>query len=353
MIKKGIQRLVKRKNLTSEETAQIMKEIMSGETTPAQISAFLTALRMKGETIREVTSLIQVMRQFATKIKPKVTSRILDIVGTGGDKIKTVNVSTTAAIVSAGAGATVAKHGNRSFTSKCGAADILERFGVNITADPSLIEKSIETVGIGFLFAPIYHPAMKHVVAPRREIGVRTVFNILGPLTNPAGADAMLVGVYDPALVEPVANVLAKLGLKEALVVHGLDGLDEISTIGKTSAAWMKGNEVKITQFLPNDFGVEKAKPEMLIGNNVEENAKIIFRMLNGHLKENNRLKELVMVNAAAGIAVAGLADNLLEGMSLAKKSIVSGDAYGKLQSMVNASEGDKSKLEELESRFC
>ena len=353
MIREGIQRLVDRKNLTSEETTQIMKEIMSGETTPAQISAFLTALRMKGETIGEVTSLIQVMIQFAIKIKPKVTGRVLDIVGTGGDKIKTVNVSTTASIVAAGAGATVAKHGNRSFTSKCGAADILERFGVNITAEPSLIKKSIETIGIGFLFAPVYHPAMKHVVAPRREIGLRTVFNILGPLTNPAGADSLLVGVYDPVLVEPVANVLANLGLKEALIVHGLDGLDEVSNIGKTSAAWMKEGEVKTTQFLPSDFGVEQAKPEDLIGNNVDENAKFIFKMLNGHLKENDRLKELILVNAAAGITVAGLAENLSEGMSLAKESIKSGAAYTKLQSMVNASEGDKSKLKEFESKFC
>ena len=353
MIKEGIQRLVDRKNLTSEETAQIMKEIMSGEATSAQISAFLTALRMKVETIGEVTSLIQVMKQFAIKIKPNVTGRILDIVGTGGDKIKTVNVSTTAAIVAAGAGATVAKHGNRSFTSKCGSADILERFGVNISAKPSLVKKSIETIGIGFLFAPVYHPAMKYVVAPRREIGVRTVFNILGPLTNPAEADALLVGVYDLHLVKPVANVLAKLGLIEALVVHGLDGLDEISTIGKTSAAWMKQGKVKTTQFLPNDFGVKQAKLEELIGNNVDENAKIIFRMLNGHIKENDSLKELVLVNAAAGMVVAGLAGNLIEGMSLARKSIVSGDAYGKLQSMVNASDGDKSKLKELESRFC
>lgn len=353
MIKEGIKQLVERKNLTSKASEQIMKEIMSGEATPSQISAFLTALRMKGETIEEIVSLIQVMRQFSIKIKPKVSSRILDIVGTGGDKIKTVNVSTTAAIIAAGAGATVAKHGNRSFTSKCGSADILERFGVNITPKPSVIIKSIETVGIGFLFAPIYHPAMKNVVVPRREIGVRTVFNILGPLTNPAGADAQLVGVYDPSLVKPVANVLAKLGLQEALVVHGVDGLDEISTIGNTSAAWLKEGEVKTMQFEPSDFGVQKAKPEDLIGNSVDKNAESIFKILNNHPKENTRCKDLVLVNAAASIVVGGLASNIMEGMTLARESIESGAAYNKLKSMVNVSEGDKSKLEELETKFC
>ena len=353
MIREGIQRLVERKNLTHQESEQIMEEIMSGEATPAQISAFLIALRMKGETIEEIISLIKVMKQFATRLNPNVKTRILDIVGTGGDRIKTVNVSTTAALIAAGAGATVAKHGNRSFTSKCGAADVLERFGVNIISEPSLTKKSIETIGIGFLFSPIYHPAMKYVITPRREIGVRTVFNILGPLTNPAGADAQLVGVYDLALVEPVANVLAKLGLKEALIVYGLDGLDEISTVGKTSAAWLKGGEVKMMQFQPSDFGVEQAKPEELIGNNVDENAESIFKILNNHPEGNARCKDLVMVNAAAGIVVGGLADNISEGLTLAKESIESGAAYGKLKSMVNASDGDKSKLEELESRFC
>lgn len=352
MIKEGIQRLVERKNLTSEDSEQIMKEIMSGEATPAQISAFLIALRMKGETIEEIVSLILVMKQFATKIKPKVSSRILDIVGTGGDKIKTINVSTTAALVAAGAGVTVAKHGNRSFTSKCGAADILERFGVNITAEPNLIKKSIETVGIGFLFAPIYHPSMKHVVALRREIGVRTVFNILGPLTNPAGVDAQLVGVYDSSLVEPIANVLTKLGLTEALVVHGVDGLDEISTIGTTSVAWLKEGEVKMNEFEPSDFGIEKAKPEELIGNNIDGNAESIFKILNSHSDGNARCRDLVLVNAAAGIVVGGFTSSIMEGMSLARESIESGAAYEKLKAMVKISEGDKSKLEDIESRF-
>ncbi len=352
MIKEGISRLVERRNLTPQESEQIMKEIMSGEASSAQISAFLTALRMKGETIEEVASFIRVMRQFATQIKPKVKNRILDIVGTGGDRIKTINVSTTAALIAAGAGATVAKHGNRSFTSRCGAADILERLGVNLTSDPSLIEKSIETVGIGFLFAPRYHQAMKHVVGPRKEIGIRTVFNILGPLTNPAGADAQLVGVYDQALVEPVANVLAKLELKEALVVHGVDGLDEISTIGLTFAAWMKNGKVSTIYFKPSDFGVEKASAEELQGSGVDENAERVFKILSGHPDGDGKYKDLVLVNAAAGIVVGGLAESIREGMGIARESVQSGAAYSKLKSMVKASDGDISKLEELESRF-
>ncbi len=352
MIKEGITRLVERRNLTPQESEQIMREIMSGEATPNQISAFLTALRMKGETTEEVASLIRVMRRFATRLNPQVKNRILDIVGTGGDRIKTINVSTTASLIAAGAGATVAKHGNRSFTSKCGAADILERLGVNLDAEPHLIEKSIETVGIGFLFAPRFHQAMKHVVGPRREIGIRTVFNILGPLTNPAGADAQLVGVYDEALVEPVANVLAELNLREALVVHGVDGLDEISTVGLTSAAWMKNGKVSLMQFVPRDFGVEKATAEELLGGGVDENAECVFKILSGHPEGNAECRDMVLVNAAAGIVVAGLADGFNEGMSLARESVASGAAYGKLKSMVKACDGDISKLEELESRF-
>ncbi len=352
MIKEGISRLVERRNLTSEESEQIMKEIMSGEATPAQISAFLTALRMKGETIEEVASFIRVMRQFAQKLTPRVTGRILDIVGTGGDRLKTINVSTTAALVAAGAGATVAKHGNRSFTSRCGAADVLERLGVNLESDPRLIERSIETVGIGFLFAPRFHQAMKHVVGPRREIGIRTVFNILGPLTNPAGADAQLVGVYDEALVKPVAEVLAKLGLKEAIVVHGLDGLDEISTVGLTSAAWMRNGSVTIMQLKPSDFGVETAKPTDLLGGDVNENAECVFKILTNHPEVNSRCRDLVLVNAAAGIVTGGLADSFSEGMILARKSVESGAAYGKLKAMVKMCNGDVSKLEEFESRF-
>lgn len=352
MIKEGISKLVEGNDLTTQESAQIMKEIMSGETSDAQISAFLTALRMKGETVDEIVSLIRIMKQFAVKIQPNVNGRILDIVGTGGDKIKTVNTSTTAAIIAAGAGANVAKHGNRSFTSRCGSADVLERLGLNLNVDPEKIRISIENFGIGFLFAPKFHPSMKNVALPRKEIGIRTVFNILGPLTNPAGANSQVVGVYDGKLVLPVANVLMKLGLEEVLVVYGLDGLDEISTIGPTSAVWLKDGEITKHIFHPNDFGIEKGKIEEILGQGPDENAKSIFQILNNSNQENKGFKELAIVNAAAGIVLAGVADNLKEGVAIAHESIDSGSAYNKLKSLVKSSEGDISKLEEFESQL-
>jgi anthranilate phosphoribosyltransferase len=352
LIKEGISQLVEKRNLDSEEAEAIMKEIMSGAASPSQIAAFLTALRMKGETIDEITAFVQVMRQVAEQIHPKVNGRLLDIVGTGGDRVKTVNISTTAALVAAGAGIAVAKHGNRSFTSRCGAADILERLGLNLSSEPKVVERSIETVGVGFLFAPRFHRAMKYVGPTRGEIGIRTVFNILGPLTNPAGADAQLIGVYDPSLVKPLAEVTAKLGLKEALIVHGLDGLDEISTIGATSAAWMKNGTVRTMQLTPGDFGIETAKLEELVGNGVEENAESVYKILSGHSNANLRCRDMVLANAAAGIVVGGKADSLQDGMRLAEESIRSGAAYSKLKSMIKVYGGDLSKLEELETKF-
>jgi len=352
LIKEGISRLVRGNDLTPQESSQIMKEIMSGETSDAQISAFLIALRMKGETVDEIVSLIRIMKQFAVKIKPNVKGRILDIVGTGGDRIKTINTSTTAAIIASGAGATVAKHGNRSFTSRCGSADVLERLGLNLNSDPDKIRLSIEKFGIGFLFAPKFHPSMKNVARPRKEIGVRTVFNILGPLTNPAGANSQVVGVYDERLVEPVANVLMKLGLEEVLVVYGLDGLDEISTIGPTSTVWLKDGNMKKQIFHPKDFGIEKGKIEEILGQGPDENAKSIFKILNNHKQGNKRFKELAIVNAAAGIVLAGIADSMKEGVNIANESLENGSAYNKLKSLVKSSEGDISKLEEFESRL-
>ena len=353
MIKEGIQRVVDNENLSSEESELIMKEIMNGEATPSQISSFLTALRMKGETIEEIVSFVTVMRKFAKQIKPKVTGRLLDIVGTGGDKIKTINVSTPAALLAAGAGVSVAKHGNRSFTSKCGSADLLEKFGLNLESSPILVEKSIETIGIGFMFAPIFHQSMKHVIGTRREIGIRTVFNILGPLTNPAEVNSQLVGVYDESLVKPLAEVLARLGLKEGIVAHGQDGIDEISTIGLTSIAWMKNGKVNSMYLNPKDFGVDKARPEDILGGTPDENAESIFKILINHREANHNHRDLILVNAAAGIVVGGLADTFNEGMELANNSIRSGSAYNKLKSLISMSEGNVSKLENLEKQFA
>ena len=258
MIREGIQKLIEGTDLTYEESGAIMNEVMSGKATNSQTAAFLTALRMKGEAVDEIIAFASVMKSHCRLIHPKVQGRLVDIVGTGGDKIKTFNVSTAAAFVIAGAGIPVAKHGNRAVTSKSGSADVLEKLGLNLTLEPQAIEGIIEQVGVGFMFAPAFHPAMKYAAEPRKEIGIRTVFNILGPLTNPASASAQILGVYDAKLVEPMAYALQKLGCQEAIVVHGLDGLDEISTVGKTVIAHLKDGIVKVSEVSPADFGLKQ-----------------------------------------------------------------------------------------------
>ncbi len=253
MIRQGIAKIVDGKDLSKEEGEKIMNEIMEGNATSAQIAAFLTALRIKGESVDEITSLASVMRKFCYQIQPKVNDTLVDTCGTGGDKIKTFNISTAAALVAAGAGIPIAKHGNRSVTSRCGSADVLEALGFDLKMNPKMVEKSIEEIGIGFMFAPTFHPAMKYAIEPRREIRIRTIFNLLGPLTNPASAKAQLLGVYSDHLTEPLAHVLNNLGLEQAIVVHGLNGLDEISTIGQTKITNLKQGEI-ITSYLdPND----------------------------------------------------------------------------------------------------
>ena len=349
MIREGIQKLIEGTDLTYEESGVIMNEVMSGKATNSQTAAFLTALRMKGEAVDEIIAFASVMKSRCRLIHPKVQGRLVDIVGTGGDKIKTFNVSTAAAFVIAGAGIAVAKHGNRAVTSKSGSADVLEKLGLNLTLEPQAIEAIIEQVGVGFMFAPAFHPAMKYAAEPRKEIGIRTVFNILGPLTNPASAGAQILGVYDAKLVEPMAYALQKLGCQEAIVVHGLDGLDEISTVGKTVIAHLKDGIIKVSEVSPADFGLKQVHASDLQCGSAEESAETLFRILNG--KANGTAKaDIVLVNAAAGIIVGGKASDFKEAMALAKKSIQSGAAYSKLKSMIKASGGDLSKLEELES---
>ena len=257
-------RLVERENLSHEDSREVMKEIMSGDATSAQLAAFLTALRMKGETVEEISAFAETMRENCRRIHPRVTGRLLDTCGTGGDRVKTFNVSTATAFVIAGAGVAIAKHGNRSVTSHCGSADVLERLGLNLNTNREAVECAIERIGIGFMFAPAFHPAMKHAASSRKEIGIRTIFNVLGPLANPASANAQLLGVYDAKLVEPVAYVLRKLGCEEAMVVHGLDGLDEISTIGTSAMAWLREGEVATLEIVPSDFGVKQVTAEAL-----------------------------------------------------------------------------------------
>jgi len=353
VIREAIQKLIDGADLSFEESQSALEEIMSGEATNAQIAAFLTALRMRGETVEELTAFARLMRENCVRIHPNVSGRLLDTCGTGGDKIKTFNVSTTAAFVIAGADVKVAKHGNRSVTSKSGSADVLERLGVNIAVEPETVEKAIEQVGIGFMFAPAFHPAMKYAVAPRKEVGIRTAFNILGPLTNPASANAQLLGVYDPRLTERLAYVLKGLDCEEAMVVHGLDGLDEVSTLGKTVISHLIGGEVITTETVPRDFGIKQANIEALQGATSEENAEVLFKIINGTSTEDDARRDIVLVNAAAGLIVAGKAQNFAEGMDLGKKSIRSGAAYTKLKALVRVTCGDTSKLEGLEHKYA
>ena len=254
MIRENIQSLVDGESLSRKESQQTMREIMLGQATNSQIAAFLTALRMKGETVEELVAFAQVMRENCLQIHPKVKGRLVDTCGTGGDKMKTFNISTASAFVVAGAGVAIAKHGNRSVTSKSGSADVLEHLGLNLCMTPEVVKEAIEQVGIGFMFAPTFHPAMKYAVIPRKEVGIRTVFNLLGPLINPACANAQLLGVYDAKLVGPLANALNCLGCEEAMVVHGLSGLDEISTLGKTIISHLKNGEIRTFQIAPKNL---------------------------------------------------------------------------------------------------
>jgi anthranilate phosphoribosyltransferase len=350
MIREGIQKLIDGCSLTYEESSEIMNEVMSGKATSSQTAAFLTALRMKGEAVEELIAFASVMRKNCNQIHPHVNGRLVDTCGTGGDKVKTFNVSTAAAFVIAGAGIPVAKHGNRAVTSKSGSADVLEKLGLNLNIEPKAIESIIEKVGIGFMFAPLFHPAMKYAAEPRREIGIRTVFNILGPLTNPACAKAQLIGVYDQKLAVLLVYALDQLGCEEAMVVHGLDGLDEISTVGKTIIAHLKQGNIIKRETVPSDFGVKKAKISDL-QTSTEENAEILFKVLSGNLVGDAKA-DIVLVNSAAGIIIGEKAQDFREGMEVARKSIQSGAAHAKLRELIKASGGSLQRIEELEIKY-
>jgi anthranilate phosphoribosyltransferase len=352
VIRKAISKLVEGQDLYFNEAQESMSEIMTGIATDAQIGSFLTALRIKGETIDEIAALASVMRDYCRKIKPSVRGRLVDTCGTGGDRLDTFNISTTATFVTSGTGINIAKHGNRSVTSLSGSADVLQRLGVNLSIDPQEVKKSIENVGIGFMFAPAFHPAMKYAIGPRKELGIRTVFNILGPLTNPAGASAQLIGVYDADLTEPIVRSLERLGTEEAIVVHGLDGIDEISTLGPTKLSWLKNGEIKTIEVNPKDFGVKQAKPEEITGLNPDESAELIYKILNHFEGFKDPRTEIVLVNSAAGIIVGGKADEFTSAMDLAKESISNGTAYRKLRDLVKSSGGNMTKLEELEDKY-
>jgi anthranilate phosphoribosyltransferase len=347
-LKPVLGKLVDGLNLEFEEAKELMKLIMMGKATDAQIGCFLAALRMKGETVEEVAGFASAMRECCQRINPKVNGKLLDTCGTGGDEVNTFNISTLAAFVTAGAGIAIAKHGNRSVTSMCGSADVLEQLGLRLDLTPKDVERLIEKVGIGFMFAPIFHPAMKYAIGPRRELGIRSVFNILGPLTNPANASLQLLGVYSPELTEPMARALQKLGVEEAMVVHGMDGIDEISTIGETKVSWLREGDVKTTLFKPKDFGVNQTSIEKLRGYDSERGAEIAYKVLVGSAEQPQM--DVVLANSVAGIRIAGLSDGFNDGLDMARESIESGAAFEKLRQLVELSGGDLSRLEKYEN---
>ncbi|GAB4347096.1 MAG: anthranilate phosphoribosyltransferase [Candidatus Abyssubacteria bacterium] len=328
MLKESIRKLVERENLTVDEAAGAMEEIMSGRATPAQIAAFLVSMRIKGETVDEITGCATVMRDKVTRLNP--TRRpLIDTCGTGGDGARTFNISTTAAFVVAGAGVAVAKHGNRGVSSMSGSADVLEQLGVRIDNEPASVERSIDEIGIGFMFAPIYHGAMKYAIGPRREIGIRTIFNMLGPLTNPAFADTQLIGVYDCGIVEPLAQVLKRLGVRHAFVVCGFDGLDEVTTTAPSLIAETREGEVTLFEFDPSEVGVNRARPEDLAGADPPANARTLLEVLQG---QKGPRRDIVVLNAAFALVAAGQVNSISEGIEAASRSIDSGAAFDKLQ---------------------
>lgn len=326
IIKDAIAKIIKGVDLSEDEMVSVMNEVMTGGASPAQIGSFITALRMKGETVSEITGAARVMREKATKVE--AGSDVLDTCGTGGDESMTFNISTASAFVAAGAGLIVAKHGNRSVSSRSGSADVLRSLGVNIEAEVARVEECISEAGIGFLFAPMLHGAMKYAAPVRREIGIRSIFNILGPLTNPAGAKRQVLGVYDAALTDILAKVLFNLGSTHAFVVRGEDGLDEITLTKETRVTELKDGDIKTYHIKPEDFGFERCAPEALKGGDPEENARIITDVLEGR---KGPARDVVLLNSAAAITAGGKAGTLEEGIALAHGSIDSGSALEKL----------------------
>jgi len=330
-IRQAIDKLVNRIDLSEMETINVMNQIMTGEATPLQVAAFLTALRMKGETVDEITGAARVMREKAHRVNAGAKT-ILDTCGTGGDQKGTFNISTTSAFVLAGAGVNVAKHGNRSVSSESGSADVLGALGVKVDAPKERVEQCIARIGIGFLFAPLLHEAMKYAVQPRRDIGIRTIFNILGPLTNPAMATHQLIGIYSGELVIVIAHVLKNLGSARAMVVHGLEGLDEISLCGPTQVAELRDSQVKEYTVEPEQFGFKRCRLEDLHGGNAAQSAIIVRGVLDG---KKGPARDVVLLNSGAALYVSGAAATIGEGIRLAAQSIDSTKARQKLEQLV------------------
>ena len=334
-ISKAIKAVISRQNLNESEMHDVMNSIMTGQTTDAQIGAFLVGLSMKGETIEEITASAKVMRALATSVELSSNDYLVDTCGTGGDGLGLFNISTASAFVVAAAGGKVAKHGNRSISSKSGSADVLEAAGINLNISPELISQCIEEIGLGFMFAPAHHSAMKHAIGPRKELAVRTIFNVLGPLTNPAKAPNQIMGVYDKSLVEPIANVLKGLNSRHVMVVHSEDGLDEFSIANSTYVAELKDNNISTYTVHPRDFGLEEGNLDSIKAENAEQSLALINEEFSG---KKCVAKDIIALNAGAAIYVSGLVSSFDEGVTKANQILSDGSAQDKLDAYILAS---------------
>jgi anthranilate phosphoribosyltransferase len=334
MIKEAIGQIVGGHSLTMDESSTVMNEIMEGTATPAQFGAFVTALRFKGETVEEIAGLARTMR--GKSLRVRIAEPVVDTCGTGGDGTGTFNISTTAAFVAAACGLKVAKHGNRAMSSQCGSADVLEALGVKIDLNPEQVQRCLETVGIGFMLAPVFHPAMKYAAGPRKEVGIRTVFNILGPLTNPAGAGAQVLGVPEKSLTMKMATVLKMLDCQHALVVHGEDGLDEITNTGKTFIAELKNGAIIYYEITPTEFGLQLASPESLKGGSVKDNAELLRGILSG---KQGPQRDIVLMNTAAALIAGDKVTAFGDGIIMAGVAIDSGRALQKVEELIKFSQ--------------
>lgn len=336
MIKDIIKKLTERQDLTKEEMAYLFDNLMEGNLTDAQIGAVLIGLKMKGESVLEIETAARIMKEKAVKVVVKDKSKLVDTCGTGGDRLNTFNVSTISAFVVAGAGGKVAKHGNRSISSKCGSADIMEALGIKIELTSEEVSRQIEEIGLGFMFAPLFHPSMKNVIKQRREVGVRTIFNILGPLSNPADANYQVMGVYDKSLVELLTKVLQNLGVKKAYIVHGLDGLDEVSITAETYVGEINESDINFYTVKPEDFGLKRAEIFEIQGGDVECNKEIALNILQG--KDYSSKTDFVALNSAFALKVIGLVDSIKDGIDLAKETIYNKKGYEILEKLRNFS---------------
>ena len=334
-INEAIKAVISRQKLNESEMHDVMSSIMTGQTTDAQIGAFLVGLSMKGETIEEITASAKVMRALATSVKLSSDEFLVDTCGTGGDGLGLFNISTASAFVVAAAGGKVAKHGNRSISSKSGSADVLEAAGINLSLNPELISQCIEEIGVGFMFAPAHHSAMKHAIGPRKELAIRTIFNVLGPLTNPAKAPNQIMGVFDKNLVEPIANVLKGLNSRHVMVVHSEDGLDEFSIANKTYVAELKDNKISTYTVHPHDFGLEEGSLDSIQAENAEQSLALIHEAFSG---KQGVARDIIALNAGAAIYVSGLVNSLEEGITKANQTLSDGSAQDKLDAYIHAS---------------